>query len=35
MPTIVASAPGLDFTIVWPSTGKDDFCGEFNKRNNS
>ena len=34
-PTVTAAAPGLEFQIIWPSTGKDDFCGEHRQRHNS
>jgi len=31
-PAVTAVATGLEFQIVWPSTGKDDNCGEFSQR---
>jgi hypothetical protein len=34
-PTVLARIDGMNFQIIWPSTGKDDWCGEHSKRNYS
>ena len=29
-PMVVRGTVKDEYTLVWPSTGRDDFCGEFN-----
>lgn len=31
-PTVCAIVDGMTYQIIWPSTGKDDTCGEFCQR---